>query len=317
MSERVLTRPLSPQAIEAANQGLWQAHPELKGRQLTMEPADARYRKEWFDRYQAALKPSVPGPSASPPVVPKPPASSVQSCPNIVPPSLTPDEINKRLDAASWLTRDDEARAIVSSLSLEQLRNLPSETRQRLRDELSSGWKSDDDQKALNKIWRAEHETAINQALRDQTAMLQTRKADLEQWDNTAKADVKKWFGSDDEATRKKLQERIDHMIDLNKKMTVENFAPADPPKDNRFAYVYPNDKGHSIYLDGAFDKAPATGRDSKAGTLAHEMSHFNDIGSTNDHIYGADNAKKLAQTDPDKAIENADNFEYYMEKVP
>ncbi|MEO8196116.1 MAG: M35 family metallo-endopeptidase [Thermoanaerobaculia bacterium] len=30
-----------------------------------------------------------------------------------------------------------------------------------------------------------------------------------------------------------------------------------------------------------------ATGTDSKAGTLVHEMSHFNVVASTDDHAYG------------------------------
>ena len=74
------------------------------------------------------------------------------------------------------------------------------------------------------------------------------------------------------------------------------------------------------------------TGEDSKAGALSHEMSHFIDIGQTRegmanadalfaeptggteDYIYGAGPARNLATRDPDKALRNADNFEYYIE---
>jgi len=57
-----------------------------------------------------------------------------------------------------------------------------------------------------------------------------------------------------------------------------------------------------------------ANGTDSKSGTLCHEMSHFNSVGATKDHVYGTSNSNALAKADPDKALTNADNFEYYCE---
>ena len=125
--------------------------------------------------------------------------------------------------------------------------------------------------------------------------MLENKKQALARWNDADKAEFKKWFGSDSEAARKKMQDRIDKELKLNSELKPENFKPADPSDPSTFAYVYPGDKTHTIYLDKAFDSAPDTGKDSKAGTLAHEMSHFDDIGGTKDHVYGADNAKALA----------------------
>jgi len=164
--------------------------------------------------------------------------------------------------------------------------------------------------------WRAAHQQAITQALADQKNLLEKRKGDLEQWNDKTKAEVKKWFGSDDEATRKKLLDRTNKEIALNGKMTINNFYTADPPSPGTFAYVYPDDKDHNIYLDSGFDGAPATGTDSKAGTLAHEMSHFSDIGGTEDHTYGQTGAVALAETNPTAALENADSYEYFVESV-
>jgi uncharacterized Zn-binding protein involved in type VI secretion len=45
---------LSRAAVKAANEALWKAHPELRGRQLTMGPKDAALRKEWMQSYRAA-----------------------------------------------------------------------------------------------------------------------------------------------------------------------------------------------------------------------------------------------------------------------
>jgi peptidyl-Lys metalloendopeptidase len=82
------------------------------------------------------------------------------------------------------------------------------------------------------------------------------------------------------------------------------------------YAYVYPT-QPYKIYVCGAFWSAPATGTDSKAGTLVHEMSHFNVVASTDDWAYGQSAAKSLAISNPTKALDNADNHEYFAENNP
>lgn len=82
------------------------------------------------------------------------------------------------------------------------------------------------------------------------------------------------------------------------------------------YAYVYPT-QPYKIYLCGAFWSAPMTGTDSKGGTLVHEMSHFNVIAGTNDWAYGQTAAANLAKSNPSKALDNADNHEYFAENNP
>ena len=84
----------------------------------------------------------------------------------------------------------------------------------------------------------------------------------------------------------------------------------------NVYAYVYPN-QPYNIYLCGAFWVAPLTGTDSKAGTLIHEMSHFNVVAGTDDFAYGQTAAMNLAITNPNNAVQNADNHEYFAENTP
>ncbi|CAE6514682.1 unnamed protein product [Rhizoctonia solani] len=86
--------------------------------------------------------------------------------------------------------------------------------------------------------------------------------------------------------------------------------------KADTFAYVYPT-KFPTVYLCGAFWKAPVSGTDSKAGTIVHEGTHFVNIGSTQDYAYGQSGAKSLASSDPDRAIMNADSHEYFVENNP
>lgn len=82
------------------------------------------------------------------------------------------------------------------------------------------------------------------------------------------------------------------------------------------YAYVYPT-QPYNIYLCKIFWTAPLTGTDSKAGTLIHEMSHFNVVAGTDDYVYGQTGAKNLAITNPDQAVDNADNHEYFAENTP
>ena len=78
----------------------------------------------------------------------------------------------------------------------------------------------------------------------------------------------------------------------------------------------YPN-QPYKIYVCNAFWSAPMTGTDSKAGTLIHEMSHFNVVAATDDWAYGQTAAKSLASSDPTKALDNADSHEYFAENTP
>ncbi len=82
------------------------------------------------------------------------------------------------------------------------------------------------------------------------------------------------------------------------------------------FAYVYPA-QPYTIYVCKAFWTAPLTGTDSRGGTLLHELSHFNVVAATDDHVYGQSGASDLARTDPARAVNNADSHEYFGENTP
>jgi peptidyl-Lys metalloendopeptidase len=85
---------------------------------------------------------------------------------------------------------------------------------------------------------------------------------------------------------------------------------------DNFFAYVFPT-QPYNVYLCNAFWSAPTNGIDSKAGTIVHELSHFNVVASTADHVYGQSGARNLANSNPNQAVTNADSHEYFAENTP
>jgi uncharacterized protein involved in type VI secretion and phage assembly len=156
----------------------------------------------------------------------------------------------------------------------------------------------------------------IKAAKDDAAKLLKSKEAALERWSDDDKVDFKKWFGDDSEKSRQEMLDRIRAEEVLLDKMDLSNFAPPEPGehKPHVFAYTKPDDESHMVYLDDAFWTAPAVGTDSKAGTIVHELSHFNDIGATSDDAYGKKAAGILAIDEVEKALENADNMEFYVE---
>jgi len=93
------------------------------------------------------------------------------------------------------------------------------------------------------------------------------------------------------------------------------NCAPPSCGGSGTYAYVYPNDPS-TIYLCGQFWKSPTSGFDCTPGVIVHEASHFTVVGGTQDYAYGTTAAKNLATSTPDRAVANADNYEYFAESL-
>ena len=80
------------------------------------------------------------------------------------------------------------------------------------------------------------------------------------------------------------------------------------------YAYVDPGDLT-KINLGLRFFNAPAVGMNSKLGAIIHEVTHFFLTGNTDDIKYGKSDCLQLAQQDPNSALKNADNYEYFVEE--
>lgn len=121
------------------------------------------------------------------------------------------------------------------------------------------------------------------------------------------------WFGAYDASRWNQAETHFSKIKDAidNKLLTFDCGC-----KQSYFAYVYP-DQPYKVYLCKSFWTAPVTGTDSRAGTIVHELSHFNVVAGTDDLGYGQANARNLASTDPVKALNNADNHEYFAENTP
>ena len=123
------------------------------------------------------------------------------------------------------------------------------------------------------------------------------------------------WFGA---YTSARYSTANQHFVAIDNAMDqVNNAIIIDCScKQSYYAYVYPG-QAYRIYVCNAFWSAPTQGTDSKGGTLIHEMSHFNVVAGTDDHVYGQSGAKSLAISNPTNALDNADNHEYFAENTP
>lgn len=123
----------------------------------------------------------------------------------------------------------------------------------------------------------------------------------------------KTWFGTYTSANWSRVQSNFTNIASA---MGTQQFTFDCGCSDPYYAYVYSN-QPYIVYLCNAFWSAPATGTDSKAGTLVHETSHFSVVAGTADHAYGQTACKNLANRSPKKAIANADSHEYFAENTP
>lgn len=122
-----------------------------------------------------------------------------------------------------------------------------------------------------------------------------------------------KWFGTANSTRQARVKANFAAIKDGfdNRNVVVDCGC-----KQSYYAYVYPT-QPYKIYVCKAFWTAPLSGTDSKGGTLVHEMSHFDVVAGTDDNVYGQSGAASLAISDPNAAVANADNHEYFAENTP
>ncbi len=121
------------------------------------------------------------------------------------------------------------------------------------------------------------------------------------------------WFGS---YTSSRYSTVRSHFSAIDSAIRTKTIAFYCDCTSSAYAYVYSNDP-YKIHLCNAFWSAPQTGTDSKAGTIIHELSHFNVVAKTSDYAYGQSACKSLAISNPSRAVNNADSHEYFAENTP
>jgi peptidyl-Lys metalloendopeptidase len=92
--------------------------------------------------------------------------------------------------------------------------------------------------------------------------------------------------------------------------------APCDGAGDIAATYINARGDIEAWFCNAFFNLHPNNGFDTQAGTVVHELSHS--IGHTVDvpGAYGTQGAAALATNRPSEAVENADNYEYFVEQL-
>lgn len=140
----------------------------------------------------------------------------------------------------------------------------------------------------------------------DALDLLAKGEAALRRWNTQDRQHFKEWFGVDSQDAREVLLAEIPDMRD---RIRTVRFEQDD---DDVYAHVRP--WGDTIFLERKFWLSPRLGRDSRAGVVIHETSHFWGAGSTVDRTYGQGPSRALARDLGPFAQGNADNVEYYFE---
>jgi peptidyl-Lys metalloendopeptidase len=121
-------------------------------------------------------------------------------------------------------------------------------------------------------------------------------------------ARYQEWFGAHTAARFKKVTSVYTKVRDRMKSVVFTYDLSGSGCQSGWFAYTHKGDT--TIWLCGSFWVALATGTDSKAGTIVHEHTHSD--ADTDDVTYGQTNARAFATSNPNQAVKNADNYEYY-----
>jgi peptidyl-Lys metalloendopeptidase len=120
----------------------------------------------------------------------------------------------------------------------------------------------------------------------------------------------REWFGAPTERRRAKVYSVYTKIVQRMQSIPFVYQLEGRACRRGAFAYTFKNLA--TIWLCDSFWSAAVTGPDSKAGALIHEHSH--NAARTDDLTYGRSQARDLAAHSPDRAIRNADNYQYFAE---
>jgi uncharacterized Zn-binding protein involved in type VI secretion len=161
-----------------------------------------------------------------------------------------------------------------------------------------------------------ERSKMINEAIKDCTKQLQRKLKSLNRGGSTILKKFKRWYGTDDEIARAVIIKRIQNAVTLLRNLQISDFVilENDRFRNRTYAMVHPEDDKHTIFLGDKFWKAGIDDNIPKSFVLIHELSHFDDIGSTLDYDYGVPQCRYLAKNNLNKALYNADTFAYFIQ---
>ena len=136
------------------------------------------------------------------------------------------------------------------------------------------------------------------------------------------------WFGKYTDANAEVVRRNLKGVVKAIRSGQVTTICASVSPAEcdaDMYAYVYDNEP-YRVYICPEFFSLPNMARlrpgqlasnfGTRAGTIIHEITHFNTVGNTEDNCYARDVCSEMAQTNTVAAIENADSYQYFAEDV-
>ncbi|APA85680.1 hypothetical protein BJG93_09960 [Paraburkholderia sprentiae WSM5005] len=159
--------------------------------------------------------------------------------------------------------------------------------------------------------------------------LINERIADVARWDKSAQDRVKRWFGRSDQFVHNRLSFGLPRLATAMQQLQPEKIIRWDEQKGMQISCAITPDRGVN---DAAVCKPDSARRiiaiyphfctlpdadvstNCKLKVLIHECTHYIDTFDSDDVIYGfGSGIGYWAQTDPDGACRNADNFACYI----
>ncbi len=137
-----------------------------------------------------------------------------------------------------------------------------------------------------------------------------------------------RWFGTYSQPHAEEVRANLKAVVTAIRSGAVTaqcDAADTDGCEDGTYAWVYP-DEPYLLHLcPPFFDLPPLTAlrpgmRSSddgtREGTIVHELTHFLHVARTEDYCYSRSECGEMARDDADRAIDNADSYQYFTEDV-
>lgn len=165
-------------------------------------------------------------------------------------------------------------------------------------------------QKAKFRNMSGSHERDLRKAIPKANDLVEEAIEELE--DDPRSDDYREWFGKWSERRYDRVTSVYEKIGDDADDATYDGDCDED---DDVLAWMDLDNPNYIWICEGYWD-LPLTGEYSMAGVLVHEESHFSENGGTDDIEYGPDESRELAEDHPDRAVNNADNYMFFVDEI-
>jgi peptidyl-Lys metalloendopeptidase len=137
-----------------------------------------------------------------------------------------------------------------------------------------------------------------------------------------------RWFGDYSDANAERVRASLKSVVTAIRggSVTAECQQVVDDGcASDEYAYVF-SDEPYLMYLCPTFFNLPGlealrpgsrtSDNGTREGTIIHEVSHFLHVAATDDHCYSRSECIRMARSNPRRAVDNADSYQYYAEDV-